>query len=317
MAIGQNSSGGSLLRIAWSSSEDHTDWNFSSVTNTAGFQDLDAHSPLLTAVQVREGQLILGLTDAYLAQYVGQPFIYGFTRLSDAAMLHPDSVVKFEGKAAWLSANGFKLYNAGSIQTLDCPILADIFSEMDPDYGRFRLHGGYNGVFPELWWFYPTVGNTEANRYIIWNFVENWWMWGMLSRSAMAPGMVYKFPLMGTSTGLMYEHETGFTDSGNPRIGQIFAETGALPLSQDGNIVDVNSLQMATINGAISATAFTQYTPDGAETTFGPYTPRSDGYTDTRFSGRNARLRYNFLADIATGVGMTRLEINKQRGARR
>ena len=44
-------------RIAWSSSESLTDWDFSSLTNTAGFLDLTATSPLNWLCKVREGLL--------------------------------------------------------------------------------------------------------------------------------------------------------------------------------------------------------------------------------------------------------------------
>jgi hypothetical protein len=193
--------------------------------------------------------------------------------------------------------------------------------EFDPLYGPFRIHASLNGRFPEIWMFYPTAGQTEANRYVIWNYVENWWAWGMLRRSAMSPAVAYTEPFMGTATGLMYEHdEPGqFTDNGQPRFQDIFIESGALGIGSE-RIVDINGLQMATGLGAqiIRTTFFAQYTPEGAETTFGPYAPRADGYTDTRVSARNARIRWQPSADGPWGIGTTKLMIADQTsGARR
>jgi hypothetical protein len=317
MAIGQTGGSGSAYRVAWSSREDYTDWDFASLTNTAGFQDLDAHAPLLRAVQVREGQLIFGQSDIYLAQYVGQPFIYGFTRLADAQMFHPDSIAAHNGKAAWMEASGFKLYNAGAIGDIPCPILADVFEELDPSYGRFRFHGSFNGVFPEVWWFYPTTGHTEANRYVMLNLSEGWWAWGMLSRSAMFPATTYRYPYMGDASGNFFEHENGLTDAGNPRWQDIFAETGALSISQDNTISDINQIQAAALGPTLQVLAYGQYTPNGAETTFGPYIPRSDGYTDCRISARNVRLRFQPRSDDNFGIGTWYLDIPKVSGARR
>lgn len=317
MAIGQSGGGGSLYRVAWSSAEDYTDWNFASTTNTAGYQDLDAHTPLLKGVEVREGTLILSQTDVYLAQYVGRPFVYGFTRISDASLINPNTIVMFNGNAAWMGRNGFQLYSGGSVQFIDCPILPDIFDEMDQTYGAFRAFGCSNGFVPELWWFYPTTGNTECTKYVIWNYAENWWGWGTLSRSAMAPGSDTRKPLMGTSTGLVYRHEVGFTDAGLPRYPNVFLESGALEM-QNG-IVDINGIRAATGLGSdsLTVTAYSRYTPEGDEYTFGPYTPRSDGYTDTRISGNAPRLRFQPSADTSWALGKVYLDVNKNSGARR
>ena len=56
--VGQTGGGGSTRRVAWSSREDYTDWNYSSTTNTAGFLDLAVRTPLLKGVKVKEGILI-------------------------------------------------------------------------------------------------------------------------------------------------------------------------------------------------------------------------------------------------------------------
>lgn len=320
MAIGQTGGSGSLLRVAWSNQEDYTAWNFADLTKTAGFQDLDAHGPLLMGFKVREGILIVGYSDIYLAQFVGLPFVYGFTRLSDISLLHPYSVAPFNGNAAMFSRNGFMLYSSGSVVPLPCPIMNDIRLEMDATYGPFRIFGCLNGLFPEIWWFYPTAGNTEANRYVFWNFVDNFWGWGMLSRSAMSPALSYQRPFMGTSGGDLYEHELGYNDNGNPRFQNLFLETGDLQvISNDGSIVDINGMLLALGEGfeSTSVLAYSQYAPEGTETQSGPYVPRADGYTDARISCRNMRLRFYPVADVAWGPGMIKLDIPKQSGARR
>ena len=317
VAFGQVGSSGSVFRVAWASREDYTDWNFASTTNTAGFQDIICHSPLIGAIKVREGELIFSHSDVYLMQYLGPPFIFGFTRMSDAAMMHPDSIIPFNGKAAWLSRNGFQVYNGGTVSYLDCPILNDIFAEMDSSYGQFRLQGSLNGRFPELWWFYPTTGNTEANKYVMWNYVENWWAWGMLTRSAMSAAVAYVNPFMGDANGNMYEHDAPdqWTNAGVPRFQDIFIESGALSVSD--RVVDINQVLIATGDGAtqVQTTFYAQYTPEGAVNTFGPYTPRSDGYTDTRVSGRAVRMRHQPTADGMWGVGTTFFDIPERTGS--
>lgn len=313
MCIGQTGGGGSARRVAWSSREDYTDWNYSSTVNTAGFLDLSTKTPLQKGVKVKEGILIFSLTDIYLASYVGTPYVYGFQRISDTEMFHPDGVATFNGKAVWLSRLGFQIYSGGFVQPLDCPILNDIMAELDPSYGPFRMHAAHNGVYPEIWFFYATTGNTEANRYVIWNYQENWWAWGYMARSAMATADVFKYPYMGDSAGNMYQHEIGYTDSGTTRVGQVYAETGALGLGNGDKTVEVRQVIPATGTGYgnLNVTFYSHMTPEGTERTFGPYAPRSNGYTDVRVSGREARVRFAASQDADFGIGKVRLDVSE------
>lgn len=297
--------------VAWSSAEDYTDWNFSSVTNTAGFQQLSARSGLLKGVKVKEGILIFSYSDVFLGQYVGLPFVYGFQRISDTEMLSPDNIATFNGKAVWLSRTGFQLYQGGFVQPLQCPILNQIFAEMDPDSGPVRIHSSHHGLYPEIWWFYPTIGNRECNRYVIWNYAENWWAWGYLNRSAMFPAEVFKLPFMGAPDGNIYQHEDGWTDAGNPRFQNIYAETGAIGLGNGDQLTEVRQALIATGDGYsnLSTTFYGRNTPEGAERTFGPYLIRPDGYTDTRVTAREARMRFEATQDGPWGFGKIRLDV--------
>ena len=65
----------------------------------------------------------------------------------------------------------------------------------------------------------------------------------------------------------------------------------------------------------VQTTFYAQYTPEGAVNTFGPYTPRSDGYTDTRVSGRAVRMRHQPTADGMWGVGTTFFDIPEKTGS--
>jgi len=160
------------------------------------------------------------------------------------------------------------------------------------------------------------VGNSEANRYVIWNYVENWWAWGYMSRSAMATAEVWKYPYMGASTGNMYEHEVGYTDAGVSRIGQVWAETGALGIGNGDQTVEVRQVLPATGTGYnnLQLNFYSRMAPEGAERTFGPYTPRSNGYTDVRVSGREARIRFTATQDADFGIGKVRMDVSQGSG---
>lgn len=309
-------SGASSRTVAWSSREDYNDWNFASTTNTAGYQALNAKTPLLKGVKVKEGILIFSLTDIFLSQYVGTPYVYGFQRLADTEMFHPDGIAVFDGKAVWLSRLGFQIYSGGYVQNLPCPILNDIMSELDPTFGPVRIHASHNALYPEVWFFYPTAGNTEANRYVIWNYVENWWAWGYMSRSAMSPADVFQYPYAGDSAGNMFQQETGLTDSGTSRVGQVYVESGALGIGDGSQFIEVKQALPATGLGYnnLAMTFYGRTAPEGSERNFGPYTPRSNGYTDCRVNTREARIRFAATQDADFGIGKMRFDVTTGEG---
>lgn len=305
------------FRVAWSSKEDYTDFDYTSTTNTAGYVDLSTHTPIEKGVQVKEGVLVFSTSDVFLGQYVGLPFIYGFTNVGQISLMHPDSIAVFNGKAAWLDRSGFKVYAGGLVSDLECPILSDIFQDFDHQYGAVRVHGCHNVVFPEIWWFYPSSGQTECDKYVAWNYVNNTWVRGSLARSAMAPADVYQHPFMGDANGHVYEHENGWTDAGTPRYDYIFIETGALGIGNGDGTVDIRQVMIGDSGEATQITAYGRMTPNGTERTFGPYTSRANGYTDTRIGAREVRLRFAPTADGDWGIGKIRLDVSAGRGSGR
>ena len=302
--------------IAWCSREDYTDWNFASTTNTAGYIDTDARTPLQRAVRVREGVLIFSQSEAYISRYVGLPYIYNVERIADTTLINPMAVATFNGKAAWMGRNGFWKYEGGFLQPLLCPILNEVFGQIDPTYGPFRSHAAHNGTFPEIWFFYPSTGNTECNRYLIWNYMEDWWAWGELGRTAVAPGETYLRPYMGGSDGNIYEHEYGWTAAGATRVGSVWAETGMLPITNGDRGVNITSMLPANDFGSnsMAITFYSRQAPEGSERTFGPYTSRSNGYCDTRVTGRDVRFRIQQTTDDDWTLGKFRFNVETGTG---
>ena len=122
-------------------------------------------------------------------------------------------------------------------------------------------------------------------------------------------------PLAGTADGNIYEHENGWTDAGLPILGNRWIETGALGIGMGERILDVRQAMVATqdqfhdVKQSVKLQFFGRYTPDGAERVFGPYTPRLDGYTDTRVNCREARVRFIGNVDALFDVGQLRLDV--------
>lgn len=303
--------GGNPRRLGWSSREDYTDWNFASTTNTAGFLDLETETPLLTAINVREGILVFSETDVFLVRYIGSPFIYSAEYLGASSVLHPNMIAVFDGKAMWFDQSGFMVYEGGSMRPVQCPVLDFFKGDIDPVYGSAVSHASENGIFDEVWFFYPSAGETECNRYIIFNYNEGWWVTGELSRTAAFPAGANKYPLMAGVDKNLYAHEDGWTDAGNSRVGDVWIETGALSIGQGDRGFEVKQMLPATGFGydTLKVTVYGRQAPDGSERTFGPYQTRSNGYMDMRVSARDIRVRFEATEDGDWGIGKMRLEV--------
>lgn len=309
--------GGNPRRFAWSSREDYTDWVFNSTTNTAGFIDLEASTPLRSMAKVREGTLIFSESEVFLSRFIGLPFVYNAQILGETRLIAPNAYATFEGRCVWLSRSGFRLYDGGSFAPIQCDVLDYVLADIDPITGPTKTFGCWNGTFPEVWFFYPSVGSLECDKYVIWNYSEKWWSVGSLSRTAMAPASVRKRPFMAGVDRFIYDHEYGWTNAGNSRVGTVWAETGALGLDAGQNLVEVKQLIPANSRGANSMrfNFYGRMTPEGAERTFGPYTPRADGYVDTRVNAREARMRVEATQDNDWSLGQVRLDVRA--GAKR
>lgn len=304
-------------RVAWSSREDYTDFNFSSTTNTAGFLDLQVETNLVTGTGVREGTLIWSMNRVVLMRYVGLPFIYGVDELGTTSIYSPNSFAEFDGRCVWIDSSGFMIYEGGSMKPLACPLTDYIFSDIDPLYGPRVSHASINGKFDEVWFYYPSNGSTECDRYVVWNWAENWWSMGTLARTAAIGAGVGAFPLMTGTDNNLYQHEYGWTYDAFSCANNIFIASGTINLP--GVEQSMNITQVVPSNGGNYAltkyTLFTRMTPNGAERQFGPYYSRSDGYVDTRATGRDVRIR--ICANDAGDWSIGRLRMKISAGGRR
>jgi hypothetical protein len=304
--------GGEARRLAWCSREDYTDWNYASTTNTAGYKDLDTSGLLQSIHRVRDGHLLFSDDELWLVRYVGQPYIYGVTgpHAEGVEPMSPGGVVSFSGRAVWMGQEGFWTYDGGSVLPLPCDVQDYVFSRLNRDVARNRVCGSRNALFPEIWWDYPSGTSAENDSYVVWNYAANWWTIGSRARTAASDGSAYTRPLAVGTDGYVYRHETGWLASNATRAGTIYAESG--PLTAEGGARTFDVLQGQLDSGsnynALQLKAYTRLTRDGSETVEGPYTPRTDGWLDMRFGGRDIRLRFQNALDVDWSVGAVLLD---------
>lgn len=293
--------------IMWSDAEDNTTWN-SLATNQAGSWNLNTPGHIKCGVKTRGETLILTSADAHVMRFIGSPLVFSFERVgSGCGIASPNAAVSWENGIAWMGEDARIYAYNGAVQNVPCDVEDWIESEID----RLRIAEVYGGSLTEhgeLWWFFPALDG--ATKYVIWNYRTGAWYIGTLDRIAWFDRGVWRYPIAVSSDGYLYQHEYGLTDSGQTRVGNMYAESGAMEIYPGEQIADiVQLLPDEKNNGDVRVSLKCKYTPNGTETEYGPYTVRSDGYTDVRASGRQASIRVEAVNDNDWRVGTFRADI--------
>ena len=93
-----------------------------------------------------------------------------------------------------------------------------------------------NKAFNEVGWFYCTQDQTSPNKYDVYNYLENVWSIGELSRTAWLDEGILDKPLATyttSNTGTLYSHEVGYDDDGTA-MQNVFIESSDFDIDPAG-----------------------------------------------------------------------------------
>jgi hypothetical protein len=182
-------------------------------TNTAGFLRLQSGSRIITAINTRQESLIFTNVSISSLQYLGTNEVFGLQELShNISIIGPNAVVGTNNITYWMGRDRFYTYS-GRVDTLPCTLRQYIFTDINFTQSAL-IFAGVNNKFTEIIWFYASENSNEINRYVIFNYLDNIWYFGTLSRTAWIDSGVFNNPVA-VSSGWVYQHENG-TDDGQP-----------------------------------------------------------------------------------------------------
>ena len=220
VCFGCNALGGSsqdLLMVRWSDQESPVDWT-PTATNTAGSQRISSGSQIISAQKTRQEMLIWTDTSIHAMRFTGPPFTFGISMLANnVSIIGPNAVTTVGDKVFWMARENFFVYT-GRVETIPCTLLRYVFDDINLDQS-FKCFAASNKMFDEVFWFYPTADSTEIDRYVKFNFTENTWDLGTLSRTAWVDYGIHDNPrASGTASGtnFVYVQETGDDSDGLP-----------------------------------------------------------------------------------------------------
>ena len=200
------------MLIRWSDQEDIANWT-PAITNQAGDLRLSTGSKIVTAIQTR--QEIVVWTDAalYSLQYQGPPFVWGAQTLGDnLSIIGPNAKASASNVTYWMGKDKFYRYD-GRVQTMRCDLRQYIFQNINLLQAD-QIFASTVEAFNEVWWFYPSADSTTPNRYVVYNYAEDIWYYGNMTRTAWIDSQIRNTPVAAYS-GRLINHETGYDDGSN------------------------------------------------------------------------------------------------------
>ena len=339
--------GGNPQKIQWSTSENYSlassstnnAW-YPTVTNSAGSFEIDTTGKIQSAIKVADIILVNTDIDCHEMRYIGPPYIYSRRKIAGSCgIIARGAIAAVTGFAAWMSYDGTFFIYDGSVRPLPCDVSKHISDDVNTVQAAL-FYASANSLNNEIWWFYVSSSGSDIDRYVIWNYAENWWSIGELERTAFTDIGVFKNPLGVSTDGHIYEHEkervgselrgAGVQDpstltllSQNDRtlsfgLGSsssnemTFAETGAFEVGIGERFANIKTMMTDTIVGdnALSFKVYSALNADSAESVSSSYTLGTDGYTHLRETGRHLRLKIQAPFDQDFEIGPCRVSVS-------
>jgi hypothetical protein len=199
------------MLIRWSDQESYTEWA-PAVTNQAGSIRLSHGSKIVTALQSRQEIVVWTDSTIYSLQYLGPPYVWSTQLLADnVSIAGPNSAAIGSGVVYWMGIDKFYKYD-GRVQTLRCDLRQFIFNDINVQQSD-QIFASTNEGFNEVWFFYCSENSFTIDRYVIYNYSEDIWMYGTLARTAWLDSGLRDYPMAATYANNIVNHEFGVDDN--------------------------------------------------------------------------------------------------------
>ena len=235
--ISGSSRTGSLdpMFICWSDQENVVEWEPKS-TNTAGSFRLSAGSSIIGAIRARQETLVWTDTALYSMTFVGQPFTFATNLVNEGVgLIGPNAAINTPKGVYWMDKKGFYNYT-GQINDIPCTVQDYVFSDLEEGQS-FQIFGFLNKEFDEVGWFYCSSGEIVIDRYVVFNYAENVWSIGQLTRTAWLDESIFDNPMSTYTTsdvGYLYNQETG-NDADGSAMTNVFIESSDFDIDPAGD----------------------------------------------------------------------------------
>ena len=208
------------LLIRWADQDNPVNWT-PTATNTAGFIRVSRGDQIVRAIATRQEILVYTNTGLSSLQFTGTTDVFALQELSDnISIISPRGVVTVNNVTYWMGRDKFYIYS-GRVDTLPTTLWTQVFRNLN--YDRVgNIIAGTNEGFNEIWWFYPSANSDDNNSYVVYNYVEKIWHYGLLARTAWNDSGLREYP-QAIQGQYIYDHERGLDADGAPMVSYILS----------------------------------------------------------------------------------------------
>ena len=199
------------LLVRWGDTESVTTW-IPTTENAVGSFRLNQGSEIITALQTRQEILVFTDVSLHSVRYIGGVFVFGQKLIANNVnVIGPNVVIAAPDNFVYFMSNeNFYVYD-GRIKPMPCSVRSYVFGDINFTQ-RFKFHAGLNRGDHEIKWFYCSAASDEIDRYVVYNYQEQVWYYGTLSRTIWLDRSFEDYPLAAFTDGKFYFHEKGCDD---------------------------------------------------------------------------------------------------------
>lgn len=301
-------------RLYWPSQEDLTGF-VSSDTNTGGNFDLATDGRLMAGAPSRGQSLIWTDVDLWTMTYIGDELIYSFANVGrECGTVSKRAHVVLDKAAFWMGRGKFFGFD-GFVKNLPCEVSDAVFGDFN-EARAYTVWAVANSRYNEVTWFYPSAGATSPDRYVTYNYEENHWVYGRMTRSAGIPqrftqDVIDEPKPVYFDGATMFDHETG-----DERDALAYLASGPVELGAGDRLMRLQGVLPDDLHvGDVELRLYVAMSPDSPESVLGPFA--LDASTNVRATARQVRVRLDESAASDWRVGTVRLAARpaERRGA--
>jgi len=289
------------MLVRWAEQETYDSWT-PTATNTAGEYPLSVGNRVMAGTASKLQNLIWTDTALYAMRYLGDTeFVYGFDLLGqNCGLASPMGFAQRDGVAFWISPIGqFFMYDGGAPRVIPCPVRRYVFDDIN--FQQFRIIScGLDSEYNEVIWWYCSYDSFVIDKYVSYNYVDNVWTIGDISRTAWLDKSLYERSIGVDNDGYIFLHNTG--TSGNGAAISAYIETAPFDLADGDTVMNIRRIVPdLDITGTLDITLTTKRWPnDVTEQTKTLSFADTETRIDTRAQGRVAKIRFG-----SDGIGDT------------
>ncbi len=287
------------MLVKWSDSGDYTDF-VPLDTNQAGSFRIPIGSMIRGGMAVANQNLFWTDLDLWAANYLGQPFVFGFNKIgSGAGLISSHAAQQLRGAVYWWGPSNFFRFDGNGVAVVPCPVWDFVFQNLNTAYVS-NVRAMPNTPFNEVGWLYPSASssNGENDSYVKFNITEPGMPWDIgpisaLPRSAWMDETVLGNPIGASPTGIIYQHETTNDADGSPLVASFTTSYFYIAEGEDYAFIDqvIPDFKWGTYAGTQNAQVQLTFNlvnyPGDTPRSYGPYTvTQAIQSISTRMRGR-------------------------------